>query len=393
MLKRQLMSFTLCLGTILTSCEKKDEAPPAPPPVEVTSYEVKQETVPVVYDFVGFAESSHPVEIRARVEGYLDTIAYKEGSVVDKGDLLFQLDPQQFVAKVESSKGEVLRQQALLENAILTVNRLQPLYEQKAASKKDLDNAIASKLSYEATLQTAKADLLNSEINLGYTTITSPIKGATDKSKFREGSLITPGENGLLTTVSVLDPIWVYFTVSDNDILRVSKQSISRAVTLPKDDDYVVQVVLSDGSVFPHKGKIDYSAPNYSQSTGSLQVRAVFDNPVDEDKLTLHLHPGQFVHVKVYGAERQNALMVPQRALLQKKNGMFVYLIRNDKVIAQDVSLGEWYQNYQIVTNGLEPGDQIVVDGINKIQPRSTVKVIGTWNPTTDTKDTSKLKE
>lgn len=379
-----VISFLLLL---LPSCSSTEER--GMPPIQVTDYVVEPKTIPAVFEFVGFAESSHPVEIRARVEGYLDKIAYQEGQLVKEGDLLFQLDPKQYQADVEKAKGEVARQEALVANAKLTVDRLTPLYEQKAASKKDLDNATASLLSSEALLLTAKAQLLYNQINLDYTTIRSPISGLTDKARFREGSLINPGTNSLMTTVSVYDPIWVYFTISDNDILRARHQEENKSlvmpqregtIALPRDNQYVVEAVFSDGSIYENKGKVDFTSPTYDQSTGTLLVRAVFPNAKVE------LLPGQFVKVKVYGAERPNAIFVPRRALLQKKDGMFVYLIsKNNKVIAQDVSTAEWYGDYQIVTNGLKPGDRIIVDGINKVGPGMTIHVIGPWSPPSTT--------
>jgi membrane fusion protein, multidrug efflux system len=377
--------FFFCLSTLVLSCHSKDQkTPPSLPPVGVTAFTVEPTSLPIVFDYVGFAASSHAVEIRARVEGYLDKIAYDEGQLVHQGDLLFQLDPKQFEVKVEQARGEVARQEALLANAKLTVNRLKPLYEQKAASKKDLDNAIANQLAIEASLISAKAQLMDSEINLGYTTIVSPITGLTDKSRFREGALITPGPNSLLTTVSVFDPIWVYFTVSDSNILRIQKQNENRTiilpetqstVVLPKDNLFIVEAILSDGTIFRYKGKLDFASPTYEQSTGTLLARAVFPNPDAE------IRPGQFVKIKVYGAERPNAIFVPQRALMQKSTGMFVYLITEEnKVVSQDVSTGDWYGDYQIITNGLKPGDQIVVDGTNKIRPGMTVQVTAPWH-------------
>lgn len=343
-------------------------------PVEVTDFIVKPKDIPAVFDFVGFAQSSHPVEIRARVEGYLDKISYQEGELVNENQILFLLDPKPFEAQVEKSKGEVARQEAILANAVLTVNRLTPLYEKKAASKKDLDNAISNKLAAEAAVQSAKAQLLADEINLGYTIIRTPITGLADRAKFREGALIVPGQNSLLTTVSILDPIWIYFTVSDNDILNARKQEQTKDINIPEQNQFDVEAIMSDESTFKYKGKVDFSAPTYDQSTGTLLVRAVFPNPEGD------LRPGQFVRVKIYGATRPNALFVPQRALLQKKGGMYVYLInRNNKVVAQDVSTGEWYGEYQIITNGLKPGDRIVVDGVSKIISGSDVKVIGSW--------------
>lgn len=376
-----IWSLSCLFLLFLFGCQPTEK--PSVPPVGVTDYTVEPKNIPVVFDFVGFAESSHPVEIRARVEGYLDKIAYEEGRLVKEGELLFQLDPNQFQAKVEQAKGEVLKQEAILQNAILTVNRLTPLFEQKAASKKDLDNAVASKLSAEASLQSAKAQLLDAEINLGYTTIKSPITGYADRARYREGALISPGGNNLLTTVSVLDPIWIYFTISDNVILQTRKQEnekkielpqLGEKIILPKENQYSVELVLSDGSIFPMKGVLNFSAPTYQQATGTLMARATFSNPIAT------LRPGQFVKVKVYGANRPNALFVPQRALVQKKNGMFVYLINeNSTVSAQDVETGDWYGDYQIIMHGLKPGDRIVVDGIDKVRPGTKVKVNGHW--------------
>lgn len=366
---------TLLLLFAVTACKatKSDSQHTA---ADVTDYVVKAKNLPIVLDFMGFVKSPHPVEIRAKVEGYLEKIAYKEGSVVNEGDLLFQIDPRQFQAAVEEAQGEVARYEALLQNAHFTVDRLTPLYAEKAASKKDLDNAIANQLATNASLISAKAQLLKAQINLGYTTITSPIKGATDKARFREGSLINPAGNTLMTTVSEMDPIWIYFNVSDNDILRLRKETDNKTVILPKETAYIVEALMSDESIYPFQGKVDFSSPTFDQNTGTLEVRAVFPNP------ELLLRPGQFIRVKVYGAERPNALYVPRRALLQKSSGMYVYLINKDnKVVAQDVSTGEWHGEYQVITNGLKVGDRIVVDGINKVAPGSEVRVSGPWIP------------
>lgn len=370
--------FSFLILSLLSACSSKQEKPHGLPPMGVTEYIVEPNSIPLTFDFIGFAESSHPVEIRARVEGYLDEIAYNEGKQVKEGDLLFQLDPSPYVARVEQAKGQVAREHSILENAKLTVNRLKPLYEQKAASKKDLDNATASLLSAEANLQTAQAQLDDANLNLGYTTIRSPITGYADRSRFREGALINPGANSLLTTVSVMDPIWVYFTVSENQILYAEKQRQNKTLNMPEDHKFEAQVVLSDGSIYKHKGTLDFSSPTYDQTTGTLLARAVFPNPEAE------LRPGQFLRVKLYGAERPNAIAVPQRAILQKKGGLFVYLIDKDnKVVAQDVTVDDWSADSQIITNGLKPGDKIVVDGVNKVRPGSQVHVLGPWKDTT----------
>lgn len=381
--KLSLLTATLLtiFSLILLSSCGKEKPQPEPPPVSVTDYTVVKRNIPAVFEFIGFAKSSHPVEIRARVEGYLDQIAYDESKMVQQGQLLFQLDPSQFIAQVERAKGEVAKQKALLANANLTVDRLTPLYEKKAASKKDLDNAIASKLSTEAMLQSAYAQLMEAQLNLSYTTISSPITGYPQKSVYHEGALITPAPGNLMTTVYVLDPIWIYFTVSDTDILRARLASTDKSMNLPQEQEYNVEVIQS-GVPFPHKGAVDYSSPEYDQATGTMQVRAVLPNPQND------IRPGEFVRVRVYGATRPDAIAVPLKSLIQQKDGMYVYLIGKDnKVIAQNVTTGDWYGEFQIITNGLKPGDRIVVDGTNKVRPGSTVQVIGEWKPTTPEKE------
>jgi len=391
---RSYLSLSLCL--LLLSCGSKEKPQTASKPVDVTDYVVVPKTIPAVFDFIGFAESIHPVEIRARVEGYLDKIAYEEGQLVHTGDLMFQLDPRQYEAQVQQAIAEVAKEKAIYDNAVLTVDRLTPLYEKKAASKKDLDNAIASKEASAASVLAAKAQLMNNEINLGYTTITSPITGYSDRSRFHEGALINPGSNSLMTTVSVMDPIWVYFSVSDSDILQGRQQELNQSLDMPVSENgvtvarvnnWVVEAIMSDGSVYEHKGKVDYSAPTYDQTTATMMVRGVFPNP------NAVLRPGQFVRIKMYGANRPNALVVPQRALVQKSNGMFVYLIDKDnKVISQDVSTGDWYGDYQIMTNGLKTGDRIVVDGVGKLRAGMTVNIVGPWKETPITPDSLSTK-
>lgn len=321
-------------------------------------------------DFVGVAQSSHPVEIRARVQGYLDKIAYTEGAMVKEGDLLFQLDQKPYVAKLDNAKADLDKQQAILWNANTTVERLQPLYAQKAASKRDLDNAIAQQLSAEAEVIAAKARVVEAELNLGYTTITAPLRAMSGRSQYREGALITPGDQGLLTTLNVLDPIWVYFSVSDADLLRYQTQTAEKQLVLPEDLNFEVQVGLSDGTLFPSHGKVDFADPSLNQGTGTMNVRAVFPNP------NSLLRPGQFVRVYLYGAIRPNAIIVPQRALQEGSNGMFVYLVGpNDQAVMANVQPGPWYDDYWIIRSGLKAGDRVIVDGVNKVQVGTPLQV------------------
>lgn len=362
--------FTILAFLLMTSCNSHPPPPQSLPPTPVTTFLVEPTTVPAVMDFVGVAQSSHPVEIRARVQGYLDKIAYTEGAMVKEGDLLFQLDQKPYVAKLDNAKADLDKQQAILWNANTTVERLQPLYAQKAASKRDLDNAIAQQLSAEAEVTAAKARVVEAELNLGYTTITAPLTAMSGRSQYREGALITPGDQGLLTTLNVLDPIWVYFSVSDADLLRYQAQTAEKQLVLPEDLNFEVQVGLSDGTMFPSHGKVDFADPSLNQGTGTMNVRAVFPNP---DSL---LRPGQFVRVYLHGAIRPNAIIVPQRALQEGSNGMFVYLVGpNDQAVMANVQPGPWYDDYWIIRTGLKAGDRVIVDGVNKVQVGTPLQV------------------
>ncbi len=365
---RLLLSF---FAFFAASCSKEQTTAKTMPPVEVTAIKIIPKTIPQEYEYVGVAQSSHPVEIRARVEGYLDKIAYVEGSLVDVGQLLFQLDPKPFEAELANAKAELEKQEAILWNAHRATERLRPLYEKNAASQRDLDNAIATELGAQADVDAAKARVITAELNLSYTTITSPVEGLSGQSRFREGALITPGQEGLLTTISVLDPIWVNFNVSEGDLLKVHDEEKKGLLKTPSDEKFTMVLTLSDGSIFPYTGTINFADPTLQQSTGTMTVRAVFENPQDL------LRPGQFVRAKAIGAVRPNAITVPQKSVMTGSKGMFVYLVdKEGKARAQPIEAGSWYKDDWIILSGLQAGDIVIVDGINKIKPGQAVEVV-----------------
>lgn len=362
-----ILVCVICL--CLPSCKKSKPAD-AHPPIAVTVITVKPKTIPANYDYIGFAASSHPVEIRARVEGYLDQIAYVEGSLVKEGDLLFQIDPRPFQAALDQADAELKQQEAILWNATRTRERLEPLYKQNAASLRDLDNAIASELEALATVEANKANVEKARLNLSFTTINSPITGLSSKAKFREGSLIAPGPDSLLTTVSVIDPIWVYFTVSESDLLQGASDEAKGLLKFPKDMDFDVELILADGSIFPYQGKVNFAAPTISQSTGTLNVRATFNNPKGAVK------PGQYVKARLIGAVRPHAIAVPQTAMLQGRTGMFVYVVNDkDQAEVRYVEPGPWYNNEWVIYSGLKEGERVVIEGVNKVQPDWPLKI------------------
>jgi len=363
-----LLIWTLLITSFFIGCHNEKKEVQAP--VEVTAITVEPRTVPVTIEYVGQTQSSHIVEIRARVEGYLDKIAYKEGSPVRQGDVLFQIDPRPFQAKLEVAKGELAAAKANLIRARREWARIEPLYKQNAVSQRDRDNAEAAFLEAEASVQSNKGKVMDAEVNLSYTTITSPVTGLSDRAYQREGALISPGPASELTIVSVPDPMWVYFSVSENDMLEYRDKIAKGLLKFPPRDDFEVQLVLADGSIFPEKGRVTFTAPLFSKETGTFLIRAVLSNPQNL------LRPGQFVQVQLIGATRPNAIVVPQQAVMQTAKGHSVYIVKDGKAELRNVEAGEWQgSDGWFITSGLKPGEEVVVNGTNKVREGALVKV------------------
>lgn len=363
-----LFLLIILLSTLSSCYEKK--APPQPPPVRVAVETIEAKNYPALFEYVGVVQSSHEVEIRARVTGYLDTIGYLEGSVVQKGDLLFQLDPRPYQAALAKANAQLASEQSVLWQAQRSVKRFTPLYEKKAASQRDLDNAIASEMSAEAQVMAAQAQVADAEINLSYTTIRSPVSGTASQAKFRVGSLITEGQDSM-TTLYVVDPIWVLFSVSEQDLLQAMDEVKAGRMIFPKNNEFDIELILADKSVYPQKGTVNFTSPFYSGKTGTLTVRAVLPNTEDV------LKPGQFVRVRIYGAIRPNAIAIPQSAVQQGKNGPFVFVVNaNHQAEVRMIKLGPWDRSNWIIWEGLKPGDQVILSGVNKLLPGTPITVI-----------------
>jgi membrane fusion protein (multidrug efflux system) len=357
------------LSSLLLGCNKEKPAHQILP-IDVAIVKIESKTIPAVFEYIGVVQSSHEVEIRARVTGYLETIGYLEGSYVQKGDLLFQLDPRPFQAALAKARAQLAREQAVLWQAQRAVKRFTPLYEQKAASQRDLDNAIASQMTAQAQVMEAQAQVADAEINLSYTTIRSPVSGLASQAKYRVGSLISPSQD-LLTTVSVIDPIWVNFSISEQDILSSEDEIRKGTLVFPPHQEFQIELILADQSVFPEKGTVNFASPSYSQKTGTLMIRAVLPNPHDL------LRPGQFVRVRIYGAARPNAIVVPQQAVQQGQYGSFVFVVNaNNQAEVRPIDPGPWDGDNWVIWKGLNPGDLVIVSGVNKVLPGSPVKVI-----------------
>lgn len=343
--------------------EKKASAPP-PPPVSVVS--VSPKDVPVTVEYVAQTQSSHLVNIHARVSGFLDKRTYTEGAVVKKGQVLFQMDAKPFQVQLDQARAALARQEAALETARLNLARTKPLTEQNALSQKDLDDATGQYHSTSAAVEQAKAQVETARLNLSYTTITSPVTGVSSSALQTDGTYINP-QNSLLTTVAVLSPIWVNFSLSENEMQSYRDQIAKGLLRAPK-ENYIVEVILIDGSLFPHTGRITFAEPSYNSRTGTFLIRATVDNAEGL------LRPNQYVRVRLKGAIRPKAILVPQRAVQQGSRGHFVWVLtRDNKAEQRPVVVGDWHGDDWFVFEGLRSGDQVVVEGGLTLRPGMSV--------------------
>lgn len=353
---------------LCAACGSEKKASTPPPPV-VTVLEVIQRDVPVVYENVAQTQSSHLVNIQARVSGFLDRRLYVEGAVVKQGQVLFQMDPKPFQVQLAQAKAALKRQQAALETARLTLARTKPLAEQSALSQKNLDDARGRFESEAAAVEQAKAQVETAKLNLSYTTISSPIAGITSSARQTDGTYISP-QNSLLTTVATLSPIWVTFSLSENEIQKYRDSIAKGQLLVPKAERFVVEVVLVDGSIHPYTGQVTFAEPSFNQQTGTFAIRASVNNPQGV------LRPNQFVRVRLKGAIRPKAILVPQKAVQQGSKGHFLWVLgTGNKVEQRPVTVGDWHGEDWFILEGLRNGERVVTDGIVALRPGMQVTV------------------
>ncbi|MCY1212051.1 Efflux pump periplasmic linker BepD [compost metagenome] len=361
----------LCLAcVVLAACSKEKPAAVAPPAAEVGVMAVALRDVPIVYDFVGQTQSSQQVEIRARVNGFLDRRVYTEGAVVKAGETMFLMDPKPFAAALDAANAELAQQVARLKTANADLARVRPLAERNALSQRDLDDAVGKQQAAAASVEAARANVTNAKLNLGYTTIKSPVTGVSSFAKKQAGSYID-ASNSLLTYVAKLDPMWVNFSLSENEVLSARSEQDSGALKFPPKGAFDVVIVLADGSQFPHHGKITFADASFSAETGTYMIRAEVSNPNGT------LRPGQFVRVKLHGAERTQAVAVPQEAVIQGPRGQMVWVIDKDSKAQQRVvEVGQWTGDNWVIRSGLKPGEHVVVTGALRLGPGAPVKMV-----------------
>ncbi|HXF45622.1 MAG TPA: efflux RND transporter periplasmic adaptor subunit [Burkholderiaceae bacterium] len=346
------------------------------PPAPVTVATVKATTVPVRFEYVGQTAGSKEAEVRARVQGILEKRVYQEGGRVAAGQTLFVIDPKPYavqVAQAEAALAQATAQHALAKR---NLERLTPLATQEggaAISKRELDDAVSAEEAAAAGVKLAQARLAEARLNLSYTTVTAPVAGYASRALKSEGSLVAPGADSLLTTVSQIDPLHVNFSIPEAERLRIDRLVEQGKLLLPDPKQgQEVTLRLSDGTLHPRRGKLAFIDARINTATGSFDARALVPNPDGG------LRPGQFVRVLVNGGTRPNAILVPQRAVMDGPQGKFVYVAaKNDKgadvALPRPVTVGDWVEidgvKQWIVEAGLQPGDAVVVEGMAKIFP------------------------
>lgn len=369
MMKRMVPVVATALIALAGCSREGAETRPVP---EVTVVTVAPRTVPFAPSFVAQTESSRQVDIVARVSGFLDRIAYEEGKMVKQGQLLFQIDPKPFEAQLAAAKGELAAQQARLTTARANLDRVKPLVEQNALPRADLDKSTGEFESASAAVYAAQAKVKEAELNLGYTSIRSPVNGLAGRSLQRQGAYINSmAESAKLTYVAAINPIWVTFSVSQNQVAKWRELMDKGMVVPPANQNFTVDIILSDGKPYPHTGKINFADPSFSQDTASFMVRAVIPNP---ERV---LQPGMFVTAILGGGVRPNAIVIPQLAVQQGPNGHLVYVVKPDGTAeVRPVVVGDYYGDKDIViAAGLHEGDRVVVEGVLKVASGQPVRI------------------
>jgi membrane fusion protein, multidrug efflux system len=357
--------FILCsLAPVFSGCKKKT---PPPQPPEVQFITVTPTNVPIYQEWIGSLDGYVNAQIRAQVSGYLLSQNYLEGSQVKKGDLLFQIDPRPFQAVLDQAQAKLAQDQAQQEKTSLDVKRYTPLAKEQAISQEELDNAVQANLAAQAQLKADAATIENAQLNLGFTRITSPISGVAGIALGQIGDLVSPS-SGLLTTVSTVDPIKVYFSVSEQDYLDFWRLY---AKTNDGDTPPELRLMLSDGTVFSGKGKFYLADRQINLTTGTMQIAGLFPNP------DLLLRPGQYGRIRALTQMKTNAVLVPQRAVVELQGSYQVVVVETqdntNKAHLQPVKVGAQVGSSWIIEDGLHAGDRVVIEGTQQAKEGAVV--------------------
>lgn len=366
------LAGALALG--LAACKKAPEQQ-APPPPEVGVIEATPQTLPLQRELVGRLSPFRSADVRARVSGVLLKRLYEEGHAVKQDQPLFQIDPAPLRASLASAEAALASARANHANAKATADRARTLAPQNYVSRADLDNAEAAERSSAAAVQQAQATVASARINMGYANVTAPIGGQAGKQQVTEGALVGQGEATLLTTIDQLDPLYVNFSMTADELAALRAAQDKGAVALAGDGKTTVQVKLPDGSAYAHEGTLDFSATTVDPATGAVSLRAQLPNP---DHVLL---PGAFVSFKANLGERSNAYLVPQQAVLRDAQGSYALVVGKDGNVARkNVVLDGQQDGNWMVSSGLAASDQVIVSGLQKVKEGAPAKP-APWQP------------
>ena len=336
----------------------------------VTVEKVKQDDVAIYGEYVGRIRAQQFVEIRARVEGYLENMLFEEGTYISKNQLLFIISQDRYKARVDKAKAQLNKDKAQARKAERDLERIRPLYEQNAASQLDLDNAIAAYETAKASVSMSEADLYQAELELSYTTLISPISGYISESEVDLGTLVGPSSKSHLATIIKMDTVLIDFSMTALDYLK----SKERNVELGQKDTTRswqphVTITLADNTIYPYQGLVDFAAPQVDELTGTFSVRAEMTNP------NRALLPGQFTKVKLLLDVRENANVVPLKSVEIETGGAYIYVLRSDATVERRfIEIGPEINNNVVVERGLSAGEFIVTEGYHKLNPGDKVE-------------------
>ena len=365
---RQYAAFTLVAVSALGLPACKKAAQQAGPPPEVYVAEAVQKDVPVYMEVVGQTRGSQDVEIRARVEGYLDRVAFTEGSFVRKGDLLYQIDPLPLAAALANARANLATAQARLEKTNTDVARLRPLAEQQAVSQRELDNAVSARDAALAQVDAARATVEKAVLDLGYASIAAPINGLVGTTQVKAGNLVGRGESTLLTTVSQIDPILFRAGISEAEYLRLARQVLERGGPGRGEPKAEIELLLADGTLHPYKGRVDAIERAVDPTTGTLAIQVNFPNP---ERV---VRPGQYGRARFVSEVKRGALLVPQRAVAELQNLYSLAIVgEGNKVTFRNVKVGPRMDGMWVIEEGLNPGETVVVEGLQRLRDGAVV--------------------
>lgn len=353
-------------------CGSKQNAGLQPPTPQVSVITVRSQNLPVTTELLGRIDPVRVAQVRARATGIILKRIFIEGSQVKEGDVLFQIDPAPLQANYDSAKASLAKSQAVLAQTRTKANRYKELVAINAVSKQDYDDVLAAALQAKADLQAAKAAVETASLNLGYASVTAPISGKIGEAKVTEGALVSQSDATQLAVIQQLDPIYFDFTQSSTDVLRLRSAFNKGQLKKVAPDEAKVTLLLEDGTTYQYPGKLLFSDISVDPTTGMITLRAQFPNP---DHILL---PGMFARVQLEQAVDQNAISVPQRAVILGANGSATVMIVTPdyKVEARNIKLGQAIEDQWTVTDGLKAGDTVIVEGLQKIKPGMTVKTV-----------------